>query len=92
MNIQLNGKSHQIQEGTSIAALLQQLEIRTDRVAVEVNLEILDKSGFNHHILQDGDRVEVMSFIGGGSVGSPSSLRMTDMFFYNIVREAQFGL
>jgi len=66
MTIQLNGEQHQIQEGLTIAGLLQQLNIGSDRVAVEVNLEIMDKNGFETRLLQDGDRVEVMSFIGGG--------------------------
>ena len=66
MNIQLNGEQHEIQEGMSVAALLQQLEIRSDRVAVEVNMEIMEKSVFETRLLQNGDRVEVMSFIGGG--------------------------
>jgi len=69
MTIQLNGEQHDIQAGMSVAALLRQLEIRVDQVAVEVNREIMDKGGFEGRLLQDGDRVEVMSFIGGGSVG-----------------------
>ena len=67
MTIQLNGEQHDIQAGMSVAALLLQLEIRLDQVAVEVNLEIMDKGGVESRLLQDGDRVEVMSFIGGGS-------------------------
>lgn len=69
MTIQLNGEQHDIQAGMSVAALLRQLEIRLDQVAVEVNLEIMDKGGFEARLLQDGDRVEVMSFIGGGAEG-----------------------
>ena len=69
MTIQLNGEQHDIQAGMSVAALLRQLEIRLDQVAVEVNMEIMDKGGFESKLLQDGDRVEVMSFIGGGAVG-----------------------
>jgi hypothetical protein len=38
-------------------------------VAVEVNMEIMDKGVFESKLLQDGDQVEVMSFIGGGSEG-----------------------
>ncbi len=74
MTIQLNGDQHNIQAGMSAAALLRQLEIRLDQVAVEVNLEIMDKGGFESRLLQDGDRVEVMSFIGGGSEGFGSGL------------------
>ncbi len=72
MTIQLNGEQHDIQAGMSVAALLRQLKIRLDQVAVEVNLEIMDKGGFEARLLQDGDRVEVMSFIGGGSEGFDS--------------------
>lgn len=66
MTIQLNGERHEIQDGMSVAVLLQKMEIRLDQVAVEINMEIMDKSGFESRLLQDGDQVEVMSFIGGG--------------------------
>jgi thiamine biosynthesis protein ThiS len=46
---------------------LRELDIRTDRVAVELNLEILDKKDFETRSLCDGDRVEILSFIGGGA-------------------------
>jgi sulfur carrier protein len=68
MNIQLNGETREIQEGMSVAALLQNLEIRVEQVAVEINREILDKKGFESRFLQAGDQVEVLSFIGGGSM------------------------
>jgi sulfur carrier protein len=43
------------------------LEIRADRVAVELNLEILDRKDFETRGLREGDRVEILSFIGGGA-------------------------
>ncbi|HET9963324.1 MAG TPA: sulfur carrier protein ThiS [Nitrospiraceae bacterium] len=67
MNIQVNGESRGIHAGQTIAALLRELDIRTDRVAVELNLEILDKKDFETRSLCDGDRVEILSFIGGGA-------------------------
>ncbi|MDT7040911.1 sulfur carrier protein ThiS [Candidatus Nitronereus thalassa] len=66
MNIQVNGESREIQEGMSVASLLRHLEIRGEQVAVEVNREILDKQGFDTRLLQAGDQVEILSFIGGG--------------------------
>lgn len=69
MTIQLNGEQHDIQDGMSVAGLLRHLEIRVDQVAVEVNREIMDKGGFEMRSLQEGDQVEVMSFIGGGATG-----------------------
>ena len=67
MVIQLNGEEHDIEAGITVAGLLEYLGVRLDQVAVEVNLEIIEKGGFEAQILKEGDRVEVMSFIGGGS-------------------------
>ena len=66
MRIVLNGESRDVPEACSIAALLAELQIRGDRVAVEVNLNIVDRRTFEGTALRDGDRVEVIGFIGGG--------------------------
>lgn len=66
MEIQLNGETCSFNEGITVAMLLDELAIRTEKVAVEINLEILEKGDFQSRLLQEGDRVEVMSFIGGG--------------------------
>jgi thiamine biosynthesis protein ThiS len=50
-----------------VADLLSDLEIRAERVAVELNREILDRSAFAQRDLRDGDRIEILSFIGGGA-------------------------
>jgi thiamine biosynthesis protein ThiS len=50
-----------------VADLLRELEIKTDRIAVELNLEILDRADFELRSLKPGDRVEILSFIGGGA-------------------------
>lgn len=67
MTIQVNGESRGIGHGQTVAALLQELDIRADRVAVELNLEILDRKDFETRGLREGDRVEILSFIGGGA-------------------------
>ncbi|ULA68661.1 MAG: Sulfur carrier protein ThiS [Nitrospira sp.] len=67
MTILVNGESRGIGDGQTVAGLLQELDIRTDRVAVEVNLEILDRKDFEIRGLREGDRVEILSFIGGGA-------------------------
>lgn len=68
IRIQVNGETRDWRGGMTVADLLQDLEIATDRVAVEVNLEILDRAKFAEHWLRDGDRVEILSFIGGGAL------------------------
>jgi sulfur carrier protein len=65
--IQVNGESRGVSDGQTVAALLHELDIRVDRVAVELNLEILDRSDFDTRGLREGDRVEILSFIGGGA-------------------------
>lgn len=67
MHIQVNGEPRTLAAGVTVAGLLTELDIRPDRVAVEVNLNILDRSEFDGRRLQEGDRVEIISFIGGGA-------------------------
>lgn len=67
IQIQVNGEARSWRSGATVADLLQNLEIRTERVAVELNLEILDRAAFAQRPLKDGDRIEILSFIGGGS-------------------------
>jgi thiamine biosynthesis protein ThiS len=67
IQIQVNGEARSWRSGATVADLLQDLEIRTERVAVELNLEILDRAAFAQRPLNEGDRIEILSFIGGGS-------------------------
>jgi thiamine biosynthesis protein ThiS len=67
IRIQVNGEARDWRNGVTVADLLRDLDVRTERVAVELNLEILDRAMFTQRLLQDGDRVEILGFIGGGS-------------------------
>jgi sulfur carrier protein len=67
MQILVNGERRDATLGTTVDDLLRELEIRSDRVAVEVNLEVLDRQEFARRGLREGDRIEIISFIGGGS-------------------------
>jgi thiamine biosynthesis protein ThiS len=68
MKIVVNGKEQKYNTPLTVTALLQGLNLRTEQVAVEVNLKILDRSYFPTWNLQEGDTVEILSFIGGGSL------------------------
>lgn len=70
MRIMLNGEPREVTSDLSVFSLLQDLELQPDRVAVEVNLNILDRSQFRSSMLSEGDRVEIISFIGGGSTST----------------------
>ncbi len=67
IQIQVNGEERGCRADTTVGDLLRELAIKTERVAVELNLEILDRKEFDHRSLKSGDRVEILSFIGGGS-------------------------
>ncbi len=67
IQIQVNGEARGWGQDRTIADLLRDLDLKPDRVAVELNLEIVDRNDFSTRSLQDGDRVEILSFIGGGS-------------------------
>jgi len=66
MTITVNGHSHEAPAGSSVADLLAALEITAKHVAVEVNLEIVPRSQLAEHPLAAGDRVEVVTLVGGG--------------------------
>lgn len=66
MNITYNGQPRDVPAGISIAALLDQLQLATRQVAVEVNLELVPRAQHGEHRLQEGDRLEVVSLVGGG--------------------------
>ena len=67
MNIILNGENRSVPHGTTVSGLLDMLGIQKDRVAVEVNVAVIKKDSYGEHLLTEGDQVEVVSFVGGGS-------------------------
>ena len=67
IQIQVNGEQRGWRADATVGDLLRELAIKTERVAVELNLEILDRKEFDQRLLKQGDRVEILSFIGGGS-------------------------
>ena len=66
MKIQLNGQERQFESPLTVGALLESLGLADQRVAVEVNREIVPRSRHADAPLQDNDRVEVVRAIGGG--------------------------
>lgn len=66
VNVSLNGQSRQLATGTSIADLLAELGLAAKHVAVEVNLELVPRARHAEHRLADGDRLEIVTLVGGG--------------------------
>ena len=66
MQITLNGEPFEIEQPLSVVALLDKLEIDARRVAVEHNLTIIKRQRFPEVVVGEGDRVEIVNFVGGG--------------------------
>ena len=66
IEILLNGKNRSISAGQTVEDLIQQLELKSDQVAVEVNRSILKREAWKEHSFEEGDIVEIVHFVGGG--------------------------
>jgi thiamine biosynthesis protein ThiS len=66
IEIQLNGAPHQINAASTVASLVASLGLEPTKVAVERNLEIVPKSTYGDTVLNAGDRIEIVHFVGGG--------------------------
>ena len=64
--IQLNGSAYEINNETNLNQLLKKLKIKKNKVAIEVNGVIVEKNKYPKFILNKGDKVEIVHFIGGG--------------------------
>lgn len=66
MQVILNGDPAEVPDGINMSALIEQLELTGQRLAVEVNEELVPRSRFEEHLLASGDRVEIIHAVGGG--------------------------
>lgn len=64
--ITLNGEPYDIDQPLTVADLLARLEIDARRVAVEHNLEIIRRPAYAETMVHEGDRIEIVNFVGGG--------------------------
>jgi sulfur carrier protein len=66
MNIHLNGQPRDVPAGCTLADLLVEMQLESRFVAVEVNLQVVPRAQHGQHVLQDGDRLEIVTLVGGG--------------------------
>ena len=66
MEIIVNGQAREAAEGITIADLLAELQLNDKPVAVEVNLQLVAKQRHADHRLAAGDRLEIVTLVGGG--------------------------
>ena len=66
MRLELNGEPQEFEEGTTLSTLIERLSLAPERVAVELNREVIRRADWPSTHLNDGDRVEIVHFVGGG--------------------------
>ena len=66
MKIRVNGQNKEIEAGINLGQLLEHMQLNAECVAVECNLEVIEREAFATMLLNDGDSLEIVSFVGGG--------------------------
>ncbi len=66
ISIKLNSKNKEIEKNTSISKLIILLNLKSNGIVMEVNLNIIKKEKFDKYLLKNGDVVEIITFMGGG--------------------------
>ncbi len=66
MNIIVNGEQKECKDGLSISELLNDFEVEKERVAIELNANIIPRAQHSQTILHEKDKLEIVTFVGGG--------------------------
>jgi thiamine biosynthesis protein ThiS len=67
MKLIINGEDRKFSSISTVSALLEQFVMKPDRVAVELNRELLSRDRWEKTQLSDGDKIEIVHFVGGGA-------------------------
>ncbi len=66
MQIQVNGEQREVPEGTTVRALVEQFNMKPEKVAIELNRRLVKSDRYDAP-LKEGDQIEIVTFVGGGS-------------------------
>ena len=66
MKIVMNGQSRELEPGTTVARLIEALKMQPRYLAVERNFELVPRTRHAECVLEDGDKLEVVTLVGGG--------------------------
>jgi thiamine biosynthesis protein ThiS len=67
LRVQINGEFHELPEKLTLADLVRQLSLASERLAIEHNREVVRRAAWPERELREGDQVEIVHFVGGGS-------------------------
>mgnify|MGYP001160735717 CR=1 FL=1 len=66
LRVRINGRDHELESPVTVAQVIERLGWDSRKIAVERNLEIVPRSAHGTTTLADGDRLEIVNFVGGG--------------------------
>ena len=66
INIQINGEPKEIADKLNLSKLLETLALPNERIAVELNREVVRKKDWANILIKDADKIEIVHFVGGG--------------------------
>lgn len=75
MRIQVNGEPREIEGNIALPELVASLNLKADQVAIELNQEVVRRAQWKSTVLQAGDKVEIVHFVGGGCKSAGRSSR-----------------
>ena len=71
MRVQINGEAREVAEALKLSALVNELSLAPERVAIELNQQVVRRNQWPATILAEGDRIEIVHFVGGGKQFTP---------------------
>lgn len=66
MKVIINGEEHNLEKETSVTDLVGKFSLKKESVAVELNLNIVKKDKYDATFVKEGDKIEIVHFVGGG--------------------------
>jgi len=66
MTIVVNGERREYEEGTTLSSLMNDLSIKVKVMAAAVDMKVIKKDDWSSRVLVDGEKVELLHFVGGG--------------------------
>ena len=67
MRVQVNGETRELRENLTLSDLVRELSLVPERLAVELNREVVRRAQWAETVIREGDKVEIVHFVGGGS-------------------------
>jgi thiamine biosynthesis protein ThiS len=68
LRVQVNGEIRELPDELTLDALVRQLALAPERVAIELNREVVRRARWAETVMRDGDQVEIVHFVGGGGL------------------------